>query len=482
MADDLKKKTTKGMMWSAVERFSTQGVQFVFGIILARLLTPADYGVIAMLTIFLAISQTFIDSGFGNAIIRKIDRTEKDMATMFFFNIGMSTFCYAVIFFLAPFIANFYNMPDLTLILRVLAIKLILQSFSAIQITNLTIKINFKKQAKISLAAAILSGAVGIGFAYAGYGVWSLVIQSLFSSAFSSILYWIIVRWTPQCFFNKESFKNLFSYGSKLLLSGLLDTIFKNLYPLVIGKFYSAGQLGGYAKAERFSQFPSSNLTGILQRVSFPVLSSLQNEPERLRNSYLKFLNYATVLIFPLMMGLLALAKPLTFLLLTEKWAEMILLLQILCLALMWYPVHSINLNLLQVLGRSDLFLKLEVIKKIIGICILASTLPFGITALCIGKVAESLSELIADTYYSGKLMRAGLFTQMKFIFPTFLNSLLMAAIIIGVNSLLPEKQYALQICVGFIVGFLYYFLTTYLFNRKTLNELLGLIKRKNNG
>lgn len=467
------------MIWSAVERFSTQGVQFIFGIVLARLLTPADYGVIAMLTIFLAVSQTFIDSGFGNAIIRKIDRTEKDMATMFFFNIGMSTVCYAIIFFLAPFIASFYNMPDLTLILRVLAIKLILQSFSAIQITNLTIKINFKKQAKISLAAAVLSGGVGIAFAYMGYGVWSLVIQSLFSSAFSSILYWIVVRWYPQCFFSKESFKSLFSYGSKLLISGLLDTTFKNLYPLVIGKFYSASQLGGYAKADRFSQFPSSNLTAILQRVSFPVLSSLQHDPERLRNSYLKFLNYATVLIFPLMTGLLALAKPLTLLLLTDKWIDMILLLQILCLAMMWYPVHSINLNLLQVLGRSDLFLKLEIIKKILGVCILCSTLPFGITALCIGKIVESITELIADTYYSGKLMKAGLLTQMKFIFPTFINSLLMGGVILGTNSLLPEKQYALQICVGFIVGFLYYLLTTYLFNRKTLNELFSLIKRK---
>lgn len=467
------------MIWSAVERFSTQGVQFIFGIVLARLLTPADYGVIAMLTIFLAVSQTFIDSGFGNAIIRKIDRTEKDMATMFFFNIGMSTVCYAIIFFLAPFIASFYNMPDLTLILRVLAIKLILQSFSAIQITNLTIKINFKKQAKISLAAAVLSGGVGIAFAYMGYGVWSLVIQSLFSSAFSSILYWIVVRWYPQCFFSKESFKSLFSYGSKLLISGIMDTILKNIYPLVIGKFYTAAQLGGYSKAERFAQFPSSNLTAILQRVSFPVLSSLQNDPERLRSGYLKFLNLATFLVFPLMIGLLALTKPLTLLLLTEKWSGMILLLQILCLAMMWYPVHSINLNLLQVLGRSDLFLKLEVIKQIIGIGILCGTLPFGITALCLGKVADTWISLIINTYYSGKLMQAGFFVQMRFMFPTFLNALVMGAVILGINHLLPEKQYLLQIGVGFTAGVLYYLLTAYLFNRKTLNELLSVFKRE---
>ncbi len=466
-------------MWSAIERFSTQGVQFVFGIILARLLTPADYGVIAMLTIFLAVSQTFIDSGFGNAVIRKPDRTEKDMATMFFFNIGMSVFCYAIIFFAAPLIASFYKMPDLVLILRILALKLILQSFSAIQITSLTIKINFKKQAKISLTAALVSGCVGIVFAYMGYGVWSLVIQSLFSSAFSSILYWIVVRWHPQCFFSKESFKSLFSFGSKLLISGLMDTILKNLYPLVIGKFYTPAQLGGYSKAERFAQFPSSNLTAILQRVSFPVLSTLQNEPERLRSGYIKFLNLATFLVFPLMIGLLALTKPLTLLLLTEKWSSMILLLQILCLAMMWYPVHSINLNLLQVLGRSDLFLKLEVIKQIIGIGILCGTLPFGITALCLGKVADSLIALVINTYYSGKLMKAGFFVQMKFMLPTFLNSLVMGAAILGVCALLPEKQYMLQIGIGFATGVLYYFLTAYLFNRKTLNELFSVLKRK---
>ncbi|MCQ2091766.1 MAG: lipopolysaccharide biosynthesis protein [Fibrobacter sp.] len=479
MAENLKKKTAMGMIWSAVERFSTQGIQFLFGIVLARLLTPSDYGIIAMLTIFLAISQTFIDSGFANAVIRKIDRTEKDMATMFFFNIGMSIVCYAVIFFAAPFIASFYNMPDLTLILRVLAIRLILQSFSTIQVTSLTISINFKKQAKISLISAIISGCVGIGFAYAGYGVWSLVIQALFSTAFSSILYWIVVRWYPQCFFSKESFKNLFSYGSKLLISGLLDTTLKNIYPLVIGKFYSAAQLGGYSKAERFAQFPSSNLTAILQRVSFPVLSKLQNEPERLRSSYIKFLNYATFIVFPLMTGLLALTKPLTLLLLTEKWSGMIMLLQILCLAMMWYPVHSINLNLLQVLGRSDLFLKIEVIKQILGISLLCGALPFGVTALCLAKVADSWICLVINTYYSGKLMNAGFFTQMKFMFPTFINALLMGALILGVNSLLPEKQYALQIGIGFTVGFLYYLLTAYLFNRKTLDELVSLIKRK---
>lgn len=466
------------MLWSAVERFSTQGIQFLFGIFLARLLTPADYGVIAMLTIFLAISQTFIDSGFSNAIIRKIDRTEKDMATMFFFNIGMSFVCYAIIFGAAPFIADFYKMPELTLILRVLAIKLILQSFSVVQTTELTIKIEFKKQAKISLICAIFSGVVGIVFAYMGYGVWALVIQALLETLLRTLLYWVIVRWSPQSFFSKASFKYLFSYGSKLLISNLMDTVYRNLYPLVIGKFYTAAQLGGFSKADRFAQFPSSNLTAVLQRVSFPVLSSLQNDPPKLKSGYIKFLNLSSFIVFPLMIGLLALAKPLTLLLLTDKWAEMIFLLQLLCIAMMWYPVHSINLNLLQVLGRSDLFLKLEIIKKVVGIIILITTLPLGIIPLCIGKIADSLIGLVINTYYSGKFLGAGFMVQMKFLLPIFFNSCIMGAAILGVNQLLPQNQYALQIGVGFTVGALYYFTTSYLFNKKILDEILGLLQR----
>lgn len=476
---ELKKKTLKGMFWSAVERFSTQGVQFIFGIILARLLTPSDYGMIAMLTIFIAISQTFIDSGFANAVIRKIDRTQKDLCTVFFFNIFMSIACYIVIFCAAPFIARFYEMPELALILRVLGLRLIIQAFGIIQNITLTIKLDFKKQAKISLLSSIISGFAGIYFAYTGHGVWSLVYQSLLGTTLIALMYWFFIRWRPTSFFSKESFKYLFSFGSKLLASGLLDTLYKNIYPLVIGKFYSPAQLGGYSKAEHFAQFPSSNITGILQRVSFPVLSELQRDRNKLREGYLKFLKSATLLIFPLMMGLLALAQPLTLLLLTDKWAEMIILLQLICLSMMWYPVHAINLNLLQVLGRSDLFLKLEIIKKIIGILLLCITLPLGIIPMCIGKICGSFINLFINTYYSGKLMNAGFLVQFKFLLPTFLNSLAMAGIILGINYFLPEGQYVLQLAIGFVVGIIYYAATNYFLNKDLFNEMLSMIKKK---
>lgn len=477
----LKQKTFRGVIWSAVERFSTQGVQFLFGILLARLLTPNDYGMIAMLTIFMAVSQTFIDSGFGNALIRKPDRNENDKATVFFFNIFMAAACYGVIFLAAPFIAKFYNMPQLAVILRVLAINLIIQAFGSIQRLNLTIDLNFKTLAKVSFSGAIVGGTAGLICAYNGFGVWSLVVQQMTTMITRVSLFWILVHWRPKCFFNKTSFKNMFGFGSKLLASGLLNTLYDNVYDLIIGKVFAAATLGNYTRASHFANFPSSNVTGIFQRVTYPVLSKIQDDHEKLRKGYLKFLNIATLVIFPLMIGLAALAKPFILFVLTDKWIEVILILQIICFAQMWYPVHAINLNILQVMGRSDLFLKLEIIKKIVGITILCITLPHGIIAMCYGQWVSAAISLVINTYYSGKLLNAGLLTQLKMYIPTLLNSLVMGAICLSITKLLPEKEYLLQLTLGFVVGVIYYTLTNWIFNRETVMELLELLNRKKN-
>lgn len=477
----LKQKTFKGIIWSAVERFSTQGVQFLFGILLARLLTPNDYGMIAMLTIFMAVSQTFIDSGFGNALIRKKDRTESDKATVFFFNISMAAVCYGVIFLAAPFIAQFYRMPQLSDILRVLALNLIIQSFGSIQRLNLTIDLNFKVLAKISFSGAIIGGTAGLISAYNGLGVWSLVVQQMTTISTRVVLFWLLGRWRPKCFFSMNSFKGMFGFGSKLLASGLLNTLYDNIYDLIIGKVFAAATLGNYTRASHFAQFPSSNVTGIFQRVTYPVLSKIQDDPDKLRKGYLKFLNMATLIIFPLMVGLAALAKPFILLVLTDKWIEVILILQIICFAQMWYPVHAINLNILQVMGRSDLFLKLEIIKKIVGITILCVTIPHGIIAMCFGQWASAGIALFINTYYSGKLLNAGLFLQLKMYIPTLLNSLVMGAICIGVTSLLPEKQYALQLGIGITVGAIYYIASNLIFNKEIVKELLDFVNKKKN-
>ena len=475
----LKQKTFKGVIWSAVERFSTQGVQFLFGILLARLLTPNDYGMIAMLTIFMAVSQTFIDSGFGNALIRKPDRNEADKATVFFFNIFMAVACYGVIFLAAPLVAQFYKMPQLTDILRVLALNLIILAFGSIQRLNLTIDLNFKTLAKVSFVGAVVGGSAGLVCAYNGLGVWSLVVQQMTTMTTRVILFWTLVHWRPKTFFNKTSFKSMFGFGSKLLASGLLNTLYDNIYDLIIGKVFSASTLGNYSRASHFANFPSSNITGIFQRVTFPVLSKVQDDPEKLRKGYLKFLNMATLVIFPLMIGLAAVAKPFILLVLTDKWVEVILILQIICIAQMWYPVHAINLNILQVMGRSDLFLKLEIIKKIEGIIVLCITLPHGIIVMCFGQWFNACFGLVINTYYSGKLLNAGLLPQLKMYIPTILNSLVMGAISMGVISLLPEKEYALQLVLGIVAGAIYYVASNWFFNRETVRELQGLMNRK---
>lgn len=476
MSDSLRQKTVSGVFWSGIERFSVQGIQFLIEIIMARLLTPSDYGVIGMLAIFLAISQSFIDSGFSNALIRKPNRTEVDYSTVFYFNIIVGTFFYFLLFFTSPLIADFYKTPILEPITKVVALNLFINSLVVVQRARLTIAINFKTQAKASLIAVLISGIIGITLAYQGFGVWSLVVQSVCNTGINMILLWIFSKWKPLKTFSYQSFKEMFSYGSKLLLSGLIDTTYKNIYTIVIGKKFAATELGYYTRADQFAQFPSSNVTGVLQRVTFPVLSSIQNDEERLRNVYRKYLRISSYVIFPLMIGLAAVASPFIRLILTDKWEGVILLLQILCIARMWYPVHAINLNLLQVKGRSDLFLKLEVLKKLVGVTILCITVPMGITMMCVGSAFSSVIALVINTYYTGKLIRVSFFMQMKDLSPTLAYSLSMGLFIYLTINFINSNL--LQLIVGIFIGVLYYLTISYLTHSRELRELLSLVRR----
>lgn len=477
MSESLKNKTVKGVVWSTLERFSVAGVNFIFGLILARLLMPSDYGAIAMLAIFMAIAQTFIDSGFSNALIRKPDRTETDNATAFYFNIGVGILAYFLLYLAAPSIARFYDTPILVPLTRVMGLNLLLNSLCVVQQALLTARIDFKTQAKISLSAAIISGLVGIVFAYKGLGVWALAIQSVLASSMRTILLWILAKWRPKATFSQQSFRSLFGYGSKLLASGLLDTTYNNLYTIVIGKRFSTATLGVYSRADQWAQFLAVNITGILQRVTFPVLSTIQNEDERLRNDYRKFLKLSGFVVFPLMMGLAAVADPLTRFILTDKWADSIPLLRILCFSLMLYPIHAINLNLLQVKGRSDLFLRLEIYKKILGVATLCVTIPMGITAMCVGRVFTSWAALAMNTHYTGKLIHLGFFLQLKDYLPTLVNSFIMAAIVYGVTLTIPGS--GLQLLTGVIVGAFYYILSNFLLKTMEWKELILIVKRK---
>ena len=361
MPDSLKQKAAKGVLWSTIERFSVQGVQFLIMIVMARLLTPHDYGIIGMLAIFIAVAQSLIDSGFSQALIRKQNRTETDNNTVFYFNIVVSGLLYFILYISAPFVADFYNTPQLCPVMRVVCISIIFNSLAVVQRALLTIKIDFKTQAKAALTAAVTSGVVGITMAYHGFGVWSLVTQQLLNLGINTSLLWLLSKWRPRLIYSWQSFHELFAFGSKLLASGLLDTIYRNIYPIVIGKLFSASNLGHYTRAHQFSEFPSSNLTGIIQRVTYPVLCEIQNDDARLAGIYRKFLKLSAFIIFPLMIGLSSVSRPFISIMLGQQWEFCGQLLQIICFSMMWYPIHAINLNLLQVKGRSDLFLRLEI-------------------------------------------------------------------------------------------------------------------------
>lgn len=474
MSESLKQATTKGLFWSSVERFSNQGVQFVFSIILARLLSPSDFGIIAMITIFFAVAQSFVDSGFSNALVRKTDRREEDLSTCFYFNIAVGLAAYIVLFLIAPFVATFYNQPILSPIIRITGLGVVLNSLCVVQQALFTIKIDFKSQAKVTLSATLISGIVGVIFAYRGYGVWALVWQGVASSIVRMGLLWLMSKWYPKTGFSKSSFDYLFGYGSKLLASGLLDTIYNNIYPIVIGKFYTPAQLGNYSRALSFAQLPSSNITSILQRVTFPVLSTIQDDMPRLQTNYRRLLKLSAFIVFPLMMGLAAVTFPLIRIVLTPKWEGCSFYLQIICFALMWYPIHAINLNLLQVKGRSDLFLRLEVIKKIVGVCIMCITIPLGITALCVGMVVSSFIALFINTFYTGKLMDIGYLKQMRDLLPVLINSLLMGGVVfISIQFITND---VLKLIVGGIIGVLFYILSSYIFTRAELAELKILL------
>lgn len=476
MSSELKVKTKSGLLWSTIDRFSTQGISFIFSIFLARILAPKDYGIVAMITVFIALAQAFVDSGFSSALIRKPNLKEEDKSTAFYFNIIVGFVCYGILLLISPFVADFYSEPLLNIILKITGLSVIFNSLCVVQRAVFTIDVNFKIQAKISLTCTVVTGIIGLLMAYTGYGIWALVVQSSLSSFLNCILLWWFSKWFPKTGFHKESFKYLFGFGSKLLASELINTTYNNIYPIVIGKFYSPIQLGYFSRAQGYAGLPSSNITGILQRVTFPVLSLIQSDDKRLSIEYRKILKVAAFVIFPLMMGLAAVADPLVKILITSKWEGCILYLQIICFGMMWYPIHAINLNLLQVKGRSDLFLRLEIIKKVIGILTLCITIPIGVTAMCIGMVINSIISLIINTHYTGKLINVTFLIQMKDIAPSLFNSLLMGLLVYGVTFFSDNLYFSLF--GGIIIGVMYMALSSLLTNSYEVRQIHDFFKK----
>ncbi len=410
----IRQESIRGVKWSVFEKFAVQGIQFVLGIILARLLSPSDYGVIGMIGVFIAVSQTFIDGGFSSALIRKIDRTEDDYCTTFYFNIAIAIVSYVVLFFCAPWIASFFHTPILCSVVRVMSVTLIINSLMAVHITKLTIDINFKALSYRSVLSTVVSGIVGIVLAYIGWGVWALVTQSILSSVVNLIFIWIYCKWYPKRPFSRKSFHELFSYGIKLLASSLINTLYSNLTTLVIGRKFTPTDLGVYSRGTSIPSLPVNNINSSLQRVLFPILSRYQNNTDQLMIYYRRYIGMTSLALFFICCLMASIGKPLVLFLLTDKWASCIIYLQLFAFSIMFDHLCIINHTLLLAVGRSDLYLKLEIIKKPVFVVILFASIPFGVIGICISKIISSQVAVLMNTYYTGKFFKFGYLAQVK--------------------------------------------------------------------
>lgn len=412
--ESIKESVINSTKWTAFEKLGVQGVQFVLSIVMARLLTPEDYGIVGMLSVFLTISTTFVDSGFSNALVRKQEYKEVDYSTVFFFNFFVAVVVYLILFFTAPLIASFFEMPILTSVLRVQAISLIINSLTVVQVAKLTRALDFKSLALLTMYSNILSGICGIGLAYLGFGVWALVGQVLIQSVINLLYLVIRYRWYPTTGFSTDSFKELGSYGSRLLASSLLHTLYTQLTTFIIGKFFSAKTLGFYNRAVQTVALPKQLFEGVIGKITFPIFAKVQDDKERLINVYRKYIKMSSMCMFFAYALLFALSKPLVLFLLTDKWADCIIYLQLLCFVCMFDNVTSINLTLLKVIGRSDLYLRLEIIKKTVSVIILLCAVPFGVVGICVAKIFYEQLAIAINTYYTGKIFNLGYLTQWK--------------------------------------------------------------------
>lgn len=476
MGESLRHKTTRGVAWSAVERFSTQAVQLVVNILLANLLLPGDFGLIAEIMIFIQLAQLLIDSGFTTALIQRKDRNALDYSTIFYFNLVASVTCYILLFISAPLIARFYDEPQLISIIRVVGLNFVIGAFVAVPRTMLTIDIRFKEQSLISLVSALVSGGMAVWLAFRGFGVWSLVVQSLLVVVVQAIMTILVVRWLPREGFSWQNLKSMLGYSSKCLLSSLINMMYVYLYPVLIGKFYNKTELGYYNRADFFSMVPAQSIGQIISRVAFPIFSSIQDDTLRLRTAYSKYIRYASTIVFPLMVGLATVAKPLIEIMLPPVWSPVIPMLQILCVAWMFDHISQINLNILYVKGRSDLALRLEFVKKSIAFAILFGTVPFGIIAICCGRVAYSIIALIINAHYTSDLISLSRIEQVKDFMPPLLTSIVMGAIV-WVLTLLPLNVW-LQLFIAVIGGIIIFVALTYLTQRKFFFEFISLIHK----
>lgn len=447
----LKQQTLHGVGWSFVDSMLGQGITFIVGLVLARILSPDEYGLIGIITIFITIFNFIVDSGFSNALIRKIDATDKDYNTLFLVNMGISVILFGLMYAGAPFISDFFQRTELTNLCRVMGIVIIINALSIVQNTILTKKLDFKTKTKTSFISSVTSGVIGIAMAYSGLGVWALVGQQISFRLLNTLCLWGFNRWFPNFTFSATSFRDMWSFGWKLLVSGIIDQAWTQIYQVVIGKCYTSVALGQYTRAQQFSSLCSSNLTTIIQRVSYPALSKVQNDKSRLKSGYKRVIKITMFVTFSLMLGLAGCAKSLILVLIGEKWIECVPILQIICFSGMQYPLHALNLNMLQVQGRSDLFLRLEIIKKCIAVIPLLLGIFVGIYYMLVCSVFTGIFALYLNAYYSGPFLKYSIWEQARDILPSLLMALTMFVILLAFSflPLNPFVMLPLQILLG---------------------------------
>lgn len=469
------KSVLSNFIWRFLERCGAQGVTLIVSIVLARLLDPNVYGTIALVTIFTTIMQIFVDSGMGNALIQKKDADDLDFSSVFYFNIVMCSVLYLIMFFLAPFIAKFYKIPELTAVVRVLSLILVISGVKNVQQAYVSRHLMFKRFFFATLGGTIGAAVIGILMAYYGFGVWALVAQMLFNTTIDTLILWITVKWRPKKMFSMQRLKSLFSYGWKLLISALLDTVYNNIRQLIIGKVYTKSDLAYYNNGKKYPEYLVSNINTAIDSVLLPTMSNEQNHPERVKSMTRRAIKTATFIIMPLMVGFAVCSRQLVSLILTDKWLPSVPFMQIFCISFAFYPIHTANLNAIKAMGRSDLFLKLEIIKKSIGVVTIIIAIKFGVMAMAYSMLITSFISQIVNSFPNKKLLNYSYLEQIKDMLPQIILSLVMGTIVYAVTFLKLSSVITLVIQIP--VGVIVYWLGSKLFHIESYEYIVGMLK-----
>ena len=475
-----KNKVISSLIWKFLERGGVQGVQFVLSIILARLVSPEDYGVIAILLVFIQIATVFIQSGFNTALIQKKEADDIDFSSIFYLSFFVAAILYVILFFGAPLAASFYKIEELTDLLRIISLTLFFGAVNSIQNAYVSKTMQFRRFFFSSMGAVIGSGIVGIVMAYKGFGVWALVAQQLVRDFLICIILWFTVKWRPKLRFSFTRVKSLFSFGWKILVSGLLDTIFRNIYNLIVGKIYNEETLGYFNRGQQFPQVIATNLDGSIQSVMLPTLSSHNDDVTEVKRITRRSISMSAFILMPCMFGLAAIAKPLVQVLLTDKWLPCVPFLQLACISYAIYPIHTANLTGINALGRSDVFLKLEIIKKVITILNILITIPLGILAMAIGQVISGFISSFINAYPNKRLMNYSYLEQIKDLIPSFLCSIVMAVCVWSLHFI-PMAS-GLLLLAQIVTGIIVYIFLCKICKIETFSYFINTIKGFKNG